>query len=71
MNYNDIYLGKTVCYQRQHAIVRSIGTFTPTLRHIVDWVLGKGDRTTEITIELKDGTEKKVALGDLAVEFCR
>lgn len=71
MNYNDIYLGKTVCYQRQHVIVRSIGTFTPTPRHIVDWVLGKGDRTTEITIELKDGTEKKVALGDLAVELCR
>ena len=71
MNYNDIYLGKTVCYQRQHAIVRNIGTFTPTIRHLVDWVLGKGDRTTEITVELKDGTEKKVPLGDLAVEFGR
>ena len=71
MNYNDIYLGKTVCYQRQKAIVRNIGTYKPTLRHIVDWVLGKGDRTTEITIELKDGKEQKVALGDLAVEFGR
>ena len=71
MKYNEIYLGKTVCYQRQKAIVRNIGTYTPTLRHIVDWVLGKGDRTTEITIELKNGTEKKVPLGDLAVHFSR
>ena len=65
MEYNQIYHGKIVCYQRQQAVVRGIGTYSPRLRSVFDWVVGRNTTTTTATIEFPNGEEKQVRIAEL------
>lgn len=65
MTYNQVYHGQSVCYQRQKAIVVGIGTYTPRLRSVVDWIVGRNTDTTKIRIEFSDGSESSVLLSEI------